>query len=359
MIEHILGFFSSWVVYLLLLGLHLAVPARGIEGYVRNERTGRPYRYRINGIFVMVLAVAIWFVVGGLGLVPYDWLYNRRWSGLVGAVALGLIGSVAVVAGAPGVKGNVIADFFLGRRFSPQFFGGRVDAKMILYLVGATMLALNILSFAAHNTLTYGFSAPIVLYCALFFWFLIDYMTFEHVHLYTYDLVAERVGFKLVFGCLAFYPYFYPIGLWAVADRAPSQASPILFVIAALVFFAGWTLARGANMQKFVFKRNPQQTFLGLIEPRVITDGERSVLCSGFWGVSRHINYLGEVLMASGLTLALGYPGVLVAWLYPLYYVILLSTRQIDDDKRCRIKYGELWEEYEKRVRWRIIPGIW
>ena len=31
----------------------------------------------------------------------------------------------------------------------------------------------------------------------------------------------------------------------------------------------------------------------------------------------------------------LGY-GNSVAWLYPLYYVLLLSTRERDDDKRCR-----------------------
>ncbi|MFP4484757.1 MAG: DUF1295 domain-containing protein [Spirochaetaceae bacterium] len=359
MAEQIAGFFSSWVVYGLLLLLHLILPARKVEGYVRNEATGRPYVYRINGIFVLILAMGAWAVLGRVEIMPHDWFYEHRWSGLAGAVTLGLLGSVAFVAGVPNVKGSVLADFFLGRRFSPQLFGGRVDAKMILYLVGATMLGLNILSFAAHNVMAYGLSTPIVLYCALFFWFLLDYMVFEHVHLYTYDLVAERVGFKLVFGCLAFYPYFYPIGLWAVADRAPSDASNLLFLIAVIVFFSGWILARGANMQKFVFKRNPDREFLGLIEPRTVTDGEQRVLCSGFWGLSRHINYLGEVLMASGLTLALGYPGALPAWLYPLYYVLLLSTRQVDDDRRCRAKYGELWDEYEERVRWRIIPGIW
>jgi protein-S-isoprenylcysteine O-methyltransferase Ste14 len=46
-------------------------------------------------------------------------------------------------------------------------------------------------------------------------------------------------------------------------------------------------------------------------------------------------------------------------WLYPLYYVLLLFTRQNDDDRRCSAKYGELWDEYKKRVPWRIIPHIW
>ncbi|MFW6313223.1 MAG: DUF1295 domain-containing protein [Spirochaetota bacterium] len=216
MTNHVVGFLSPVIVYGIVLGLHLLVPARERDGYVTDPATGRPYEYRINGLPVMLL----------------------------------------------------------------------------------------------------------------------------------------------VFGCLAFYPYFYLVGLWAVADRPPADVSGLFLVVSAVVFATGWVLARGANMQKYVFKRDPERSFLGVIEPEIISDAELRVLCSGFWGLSRHINYLGEVLMASGLTLALGYPGALLAWLYPLYYVVLLSTRQADDDRRCREKYGELWEEYEKRVPWRIVPGV-
>jgi len=111
-------------------------------------------------------------------------------------------------------------------------------------------------------------------------------------------------------------------------------------------------------MQKFMFKTRPQDNFLG-IEPETLSDGNRALLVSGFWGLSRHINYLGEILMATGIVLALGYPGVLWIWLYPLYYVALLFPRQHDDDVRCREKYGELWTRYEARVPYRIIPRIY
>ena len=83
------------------------------------------------------------------------------------------------------------------------------------------------------------------------------------------------------------------------------------------------------------------------------------MLVSGFWGLSRHINYLGELLMASALTLSLGHPDVLWPWLYPLYYVALLVPRQLDDDRRCAEKYGPLWKVYRERVRWRIVPFIY
>jgi delta14-sterol reductase len=83
------------------------------------------------------------------------------------------------------------------------------------------------------------------------------------------------------------------------------------------------------------------------------------LLVSGFWRVSRHVNYLGEILMATGLTLALGHPEVWSTWLYPVYYVALLFPRERDDDRRCAAKYGALWTAYCARVRYRIIPGVY
>jgi delta14-sterol reductase len=127
----------------------------------------------------------------------------------------------------------------------------------------------------------------------------------------------------------------------------------------ALLFFAGWVLARGANLQKFWFKRDPTAKAFGLLEPRAISAGGRHVLAGGFWGLSRHINYLGEILMATGLTLCLGYPLAVLPWLYPLYYVALLFPRQYYDDRRCAERYGALWDEYRRRVPSRIIPGIY
>jgi delta14-sterol reductase len=166
------------------------------------------------------------------------------------------------------------------------------------------------------------------------------------------------VGFKLGFGCLTFYPYFYAVGLWTTADRPSPHAPAWLLGMGVVLFFCGWILARGANMQKFFFKLDPRQSFLG-IAPQVVSNGERTLLCSGFWGVARHVNYLGEILMATGLALVLGWPTAVGPWLYPLYYVALLIPRERDDHRRCAAKYGALWDEYCRRVRYRIVPGLY
>ena len=63
--------------------------------------------------------------------------------------------------------------------------------------------------------------------------------------------------------------------------------------------------------------------------------------------------------MATALALVLGYPLAPGPWLYPLYYVVLLLPRQHADDKRCAERYGALWDEYCRRVPYRIIPYLY
>ncbi len=209
----LLGFFAPWLLLAGILVLHLVLPARTVEGYALQNRGAAPLRYRLNGLLVFVAAVIAWFAAGYSGAMPWDWLWRHRWPGAAGACALGLLVSVALMLTTPGRGRPVLAEFFLGRRDNPRLFGERVDAKMFLYIYGATLLQLNLLSFAAHHFLSHpGNPSPgVILYLALFAWFLCDYLVFERVHLYTYDLVAERLGFKLVWGCLAWYPYFYGV----------------------------------------------------------------------------------------------------------------------------------------------------
>jgi protein-S-isoprenylcysteine O-methyltransferase Ste14 len=166
------------------------------------------------------------------------------------------------------------------------------------------------------------------------------------------------VGFKLGFGCLAFYPYFYAVALWFTADRPDPGLPAWLTVLFGALFLCGWALTRGANMQKYRFKIAPDRKFLWMT-PEVLSDGNHSLLANGFWGASRHINYLGEIVQAVAVAVASGYVGLWVVWLYPSYYVALLFTRQADDDKVCQAKYGELWDRYTKKVRYRIVPFIY
>ena len=354
-----LGLITPLIAYVVITLLHVAIPAKRVDGYVKNDATGEVRRYRLNGRYVLAASVILWFLLGYFNIVPYVWLYETRWLGLIGACVIGLAYSLFVVLRVPPNRASFFADLWFGRSKDPQLKDGFVDAKVWLYLVGAVMLQLNVLSFAAfHLQNVESINPGFLLGCAMLTWFCVEYLIFERIHLWTYDFIAERVGFKLGFGCLAFYPYFYSVSLWFTADL-PNPGIPVwVTVLFGALFLCGWVLTRGANMQKFYFKTKPGQKFLW-IEPQAISDGNNRLLVNGFWGASRHINYLGEIIQAVAIALAPGYFAIWMVWLYPIYYIGRFLSRQIDDYAICQAKYGDLWDEYTAKVKYRIVPGLY
>ena len=126
------------------------------------------------------------------------------------------------------------------------------------------------------------------------------------------------------------------------------------------IFIIGFIIFRGANNQKFVYRQDPKQVWLGIIEPKTLeTSRDRKLLISGFWGVARKINYLGDILIAISQSIPCLQSPYLLPWLYPIYLTSLLLHRAHRDNLRCQEKYGKFWDEYCKKVRWIMIPGIY
>ena len=194
-------------------------------------------------------------------------------------------------------------------------------------------------------------------------WFVAEYFCFERVQLYTFDIIEERVGFKLIVGCIVVYPCLYPVALWFLADLPAPDIDPAYNALwlggSAAVFLAGWIITRGANYQKYTFKRSPEKVFLGLIKPTTITDGNKTILSGGFWGITRHMNYFGEILLALGMALALGHYTNFWTWIYFVYLTVFFIVRERIDDRRCATKYGALWDEYRAGTKRRLIPGLY
>ena len=95
------------------------------------------------------------------------------------------------------------------------------------------------------------------------------------------------------------------------------------------------------------------------MKPATVSDGRKTLLVGGFWGMSRHSNYLGEILEALGMALAIGHFANGWTWVYFVYLTGFFIVRERIDDGRCASKYGELWTEYRARVRYRLMPGIY
>eukprot|EP01087_Luapelamoeba_hula_P023505 TRINITY_DN8654_c0_g1_i1.p1 TRINITY_DN8654_c0_g1~~TRINITY_DN8654_c0_g1_i1.p1 ORF type:complete len:420 (-),score=58.73 TRINITY_DN8654_c0_g1_i1:13-1272(-) len=415
--DHVSGWFSVVLFDALVAVCALLVPGPVVKGYVCYYRfPSQRLKYVLNGvriwlIFMLAVPLSVY-----LGIVRGDFIVTHFWSCVLAGNVLGLVYSlyfyirgkrlpphhretarVAPTISAisyspkrsakltatfkpqqqqqqeheqqqqqedtPADSSNFLVDFFVGFEFNPRLgqdtrspFASLFDYKMYLYLVGALSLQAVVLSAAYSQWLRDGeLSLEMKVYTGLFSFFILEYLYHEHVHLYTYDLFAEKLGFKLIWGCLCFYPYFYPCGVWSVLENTgssnPHPMSAWGAFLCIVMFFVGWATSRGANNQKYYFKIAPNKPFLG-IQPHTVRG---RILCTGWWRLSRHINYLGEILMATALAL----PGGRVSWvpwLYPLYYVALLFPREREDSRVCALKYGDEWLEYCKRVPYRIVP---
>ncbi len=347
------------------LAVQLLLPGRWVPGYVVDPGTGAPRRYRLNGILVFALAVFVWaFELTGM---PRDWFYRSSVHAVAGGTVLAAILTLAAVYGPrrPRTR-SVIGDLWGGRVQEIAFFGNRFDVKMYLYVVGGTMLSLNAMSGAVWHYQRFGADANpgVFLYAALFTFYVLDYFVFERVQLYTYDMIHEKLGFKLLWGGLIVYGWLFVLPLWGMAahpDPGFSAGWADFWLIGTgALFLFGWGISRGANLQKYSFKRWPERKFLGLIEPRYIEAGERRILCSGLWGAARHFNYLGEGFLSLSIALVFGYFANPWAWTYFVFIVTLFTCRQIEDEAHCAEKYGAgRWAEYRARVKYRIVPGVW
>ena len=330
-----------------------------------NRYTGEPRTYRLNGLAVFLAAQIVWwFQLTGL---PRDWFYRCTIAAVVGGTALALmLNTVAVFTQPQGDVSNRFLAWWFGRAQEIQLFDSRFDFKMYINIVGATMLSLNALSAAAWHVDRFGDDANpgVFLFAGFFTFYALDFFVHERVHLYTYDLIHENVGFKLIWGGMVFFGWMFVLPLWGMAahpDPGFSTGWTYFWLVGvSALFLIGWGIGRGANLQKYTFKRWPERTFLGIFEPKYIAAGDRKILCSGFWRPARHFNYLGEALLGLSTALAFGHFTNLWAWVYAVFVASLVIQRQIDDERHCADKYGaEVWAEYKARVPHRIIPGIY
>ena len=363
--EAIAGFFTPLAVFAAFLLAQVILPARRVPGYVIDDKTGQPRKYRLNGLLVYVIALLVWwFELTGM---PRDWFFRSTIYAVAGGTLFaGVFAAIAVFSQPRGGDKNPIAEFWTGRARELSLFKDRFDIKMYFYVVGGTMLALNALSGAAYHHDRFGDAANpgIYLYAGFFTFYVLDYFIFERVQLYTYDLIHERLGFMLFWGGLIVYGWLFILPLWGMAahpDPGFSTAWTYVWLIGtASLFLLGWSISRGANLQKYTFKRWPDRKFLGLIEPKYIEVGERKILYSGLWGVARHFNYMGEGFLSLSIALVFGHFGNPWAWTYFVFIVTLFTFRQRDDDRHCAEKYGaEKWAEYKSRVKYRIFPGVY
>lgn len=344
----------------LLFVLSLIVPGKRQPG-VKN-RDGSQVTYTLNGFAIFLLVVAL----GALGVrfQVLDLTFPvRNFGGLFIAAnvfafawtfLLYFWGKSKAAPDAPRGGGFVrlVRDMFYGVELNPALAG--IDLKLFSYRPSLIGLGVLNVSFAFAQIAKYGhLSTPMMLFQIFYFLYLVNYFQFEYGMIYTWDIIAERFGWMLVWGDYVLVPFFYSVPGWYLIDRTEDLP---LWQIAGLsvLYTVGFCLFRGSNEQKHQYKHNPRCTIWG--KPVEALGGK--LLVSGFWGIGRKLNYTGELMMYYAWTLPCGFHSV-IPFLLPLWLTVFFPHRAWRDEQRCHEKYGPLWEEYCRRAKFRMIPFLY
>ncbi|MCJ1484435.1 erg24, C-14 sterol reductase [Schaereria dolodes] len=302
-----------------------------------------------------------------------------------------------------GHSGNLIYDWFIGRELNPRItlpVFGTIDIKVFCELrPGMLGWILFDLAFVAHQYKLYGqISDSMILVTVFQTLYVLDALWMEPAMLTTMDITTDGFGFMLAFGDLAWLPFIYSLQARYLAIYPVHLGiSGILGVLAVQGF--GYYVFRGSNNEKNRFRTDPSDPRVAHLKYMKTASGSK-LLISGWWGTARHINYLGDWIMAWSYCLPTGIAGYLiqqsspapisdgqspadggliggapiktevvqgeargwgmaVTYFYVIYFAILLIHRELRDEEKCMRKYGKDWEEYRKKVPWRILPGIY
>ncbi|KAI8986073.1 ERG4/ERG24 ergosterol biosynthesis protein [Trametes punicea] len=338
------------------------LPGDWIEG--TPLRNGGKKKYKINAFSTMLLTLGITSgILYRYGPQALTFIYDK-WIGLVtAAILMSVVQAVGcylasfrdgALLALGGNSGNPIYDFYIGRELNPSI--GSFDLKSFNELRPGLILWMVIdIAMACEQAVRRGGSITDSMWLVLGFqcWYVFDALYNEPAIFTTMDITSDGFGFMLSVGDLAWVPFVYSLQarylVWNQIELGPFYTALIF-----AVNLVGYYIFRAANGEKNDFRngRNPKN--LRYMQ----TERGTKLLISGWWGRSRHPNYMGDLLMAFAWSLPTGF-NTPVTYFYVIYFAVLLIHRERRDDEACEKKYGKDWHKYKQLVPWRIIPYVY
>jgi 7-dehydrocholesterol reductase len=362
----------GWLAFQALLAVYLPGPT----GYGQLTPAGHVLEYKVNGFNVWILTHVL-FIGGSFYLHLFEpTIIYDNWGPLlvfanIYGYCLTLFSYIKAYTFPTHAKdrkfsGNFMYDLFMGIEFNPRI--GTLDFKLFHNgRPGIVAWTLINISFAAAQYRNYGYvTHSMIIVNVLHAVYVVDFFYNEDWYLRTIDIAHDHFGFMLAWGDSVWLPWTYTLqGFYLVTH--PVELSPVaagaIWGLGALGYF----IFRSVNHQKDYFRTADGKCNIWgkpaeYVDAKFTTsDGKvrsSKLLTSGWWGLSRHFNYVGDLCISLAYCLPCGFTHIL-PYFYIIYMTLLLVTRARRDDARLTAKYGAYWEEYKKRVPWKICPYIY
>jgi delta14-sterol reductase len=301
---------------------------------------------------------------------------------------------------AGGRTGNMLYDWFIGRELNPRVrlpIFGEVDIKAWCELRPGMLGWIIIdLAFIMKQYRNFGrVTDSIVLVTIAQAVYSLDSLFMEPAILTTMDIIQDGFGMMLSFGDLVWVPFTYTIQTRYLSVYPVDLGIKGILAVCAVQGF-GYYIFRSVNNEKNRFRTNPEDPRVSHLK-YIETEAGSRLLISGWWGMARHINYLGDWFMSWSYVLptalsgyiiqnAATHPvtatqkdayffqnsygkyvvpgeakgwGMIFTYFFMVYFAVLLLHRERRDEEKCRRKYGKDWDRYVEHVPYRIIPYVY
>lgn len=357
------------------LFLAYVLPGLNIKGLPIPSQKNQQLSYICNGISCWYATLAIAAVLHFTGLFPLYLLADHMGSimtvGVITADALALylflLKRLTKTADTP--TGNHLYDFFMGISLNPRL--KKLDIKMFseIRIPWIFLFFLTVSAAVKQYQLLGHITYPMIFMMIAHGLYVNACMKGEECIPTTWDIFHEKFGWMLIFWNYVGVPFVYCFQSFYILKnniQLPlTYMLPLLFVL--LVAYYVWDTA---NSQKNRFRMQQRGTFVkrkafpqlpwGTLEnPTYIkTASGGTLLTDGWYRYARKIHYTADAVMAITWGLSCGFSSFL-PYLYPIFFICMITHRHKRDIDRCDKKYGKDWELYYKTVKYKFIPFIY
>lgn len=371
-------FFGSTTAWLMIatfaifqLILMKAVPGKPFHGPVSPK--GNIPVYKANGFAAYLITMLTFLLCTGVfNLFSATLIYDQlgaifgalNFASLIVCLLLYLKGRYAPSSTDNGFQGQFLFDYYWGTELYPVVKG--INIKHFVNCRLAMMSwGLFLLSYAAKQHAVFGLSNSMLISVGLQLLYITKFFIWETGYLRSLDIMHDRAGFYIIWGCLVWLPCVYTSpSMYLVLH--PNHLSAFLAVSITLVGAASILINFSADRQRQLVRATQGNCTIWGKKPVTTlasyqtTSGEvkeNLLLASGWWGIARHFHYVPEILGAFCWTVpALFFNAT--PYFYVTFLTILLIDRAYRDDKRCANKYGKDWDKYCDLVPYKIIPYV-
>jgi len=329
-------------------------------------------KYKSGGVLYFTASLLLYYGGYKLGYYNFGFVYDH-FKEIIKCLNLFALGFCALLyikglyfPSGPdhSATGNFIFDYYWGTELHPNMFGLKVK-QVTNCRIGMTYWGVFNLAFAAKQFELYGSVTNTMLLSVLLqFVYIYKFFYWEVGYFSTLDIMYDRAGFYICWGCLVFLPSFYISPAHFLVENPENWTT----TFATLIMFLGSYsiyVNYDADRQKQHFRAVNGKCKIWGRDAQYITasykapDGsnkESLLLVSGWWGIARHFHYIPELAASFFWSCPGGFS--LYPYIYTIYLFILLTHRLFRDEERCSKKYGKHWEKYKQRVPYKMIPYI-